>query len=146
MMISNPVLFQRDAIEGFFFWFISEFVNYLAVLPLMLTIGRFKLPAHPRELFHDLLRDPSKLLPALTCLLGAAIAPLVEGPAALVFPVPGLIWCALVYNIGTVSVWTFIVAAWTLISTSLRWVCITWRVTCLRRCWKIPHPSSRSWH
>ena len=121
-MIANPALFQRDAIEGFFFWFISEFVNYLAVLPLMLTVGRFKKPPHPRELFRALLRNPTTPLPALTCLLGAAIAPLVEGPAALVFPVPGLIWCALVYNIGTVAVLTFIVAAWTLISTSLRWV------------------------
>jgi hypothetical protein len=38
-MIANPALFQRDAIEGFFFWFINEFVNYLAVLPLM-SVGR----------------------------------------------------------------------------------------------------------
>ena len=121
-MIANPVLFQRDTVEGFFFWFISEFVNYLAVLPLMLTFNGFKTPASLKEIFNGLLRDPMRPLPALTCLLGAAIAPLVEGPAALVFPVPGLIWCALVYNIGTVAVLTFVVAAWTLISTSLHWV------------------------
>lgn len=118
-MIANPLLFGRDAGEGFLFWTVTEFTNYLAVLPLMLTAPAIlRLLASKRTLQFDLL----KAAPALACLLGALLAPLAPGPASLVLPVPGLIWCALVYDIAGIAVLTGLVAGWMLAAPSMGWI------------------------
>ncbi len=118
-MIINPTLFRRSVSEGFLFWSVSEFTNYLAVLPVVLTapvpVRRWLSPFSLRI-------DVRKLLPALACVLGLALAPIAAGPSAVVFPVPGLIWCALVYDVATVAAMAAAIAGWMLIAPSMHWI------------------------
>ncbi len=124
-MIINAVLFARSAQEGFLFWAVSEFTNYLAVLPVMLT-APFTLKALQARLGARV--EVMKLLPALTCVAGALLAPLASGPSSLLLPVPGLIWCALVYDVALVAALAGAVAGWMLAAPAMQWVSLGFSV------------------
>jgi signal transduction histidine kinase len=118
-MVVNPILFNRGLEEGFTFWAVSEFTNYLAVLPLVLTV-----PFSVKQL-RALLGtqiEVMKVLPALTCVAGALLAPLASGPSSLLLPVPGLIWCALVYDVAVVAALTGLVGGWMMTAPAMHWV------------------------
>lgn len=115
----SPILFHGPILRGWTFWTITEFVNYVAVLPALLTVGlagpasqaeRRRLP--PRE---RLLRA----LPALALALSMLMAVLVGGPGAVAFAVPALLWCALTYSLATTAVLTLVFTWWTLMAISL---------------------------
>ena len=77
------------------FWFTSELVNGILILPLMLTrFERRADNAKPTErsdlLFH--------LLPAATLCVSVALAAIWNGPGSIGVPVPALLWCALQYS------------------------------------------------
>ena len=112
---ANKILFERGMIGGFFWWFVTEFVNYVAIVPVILTIPHgFRLRGERRRL-----RIPSpsltRLAPVLAFLLSAAASVAVGGPGALAFPVPALLWCAVTYGLFGTSVLTFLFSVWTLL-------------------------------
>lgn len=108
--IANPVIFGGSSWHGFLFWFATEAVNYVAFLPVLLTLPR------PRwqRLRHGLaerrrarsLLDVDqlrKLLPGGSLIVGLLLAMVIGGPGALVFTLPGLFWCGLRYSIPVVA-------------------------------------------
>ncbi len=97
-------------------WSTAELANYMALLPVILTA-----PAWPG--LSVVLRHPRRLLPPgfagiavpgilLLLLLVAGMA--IDGPAALTFPVPALLWCALRTGIFETTVLTLVSIAWTM--------------------------------
>lgn len=109
-MIANPVIFGGSRWHGFLFWSATEAVNYVAFLPVLLTLPRPRwqrlrhVLAERRRTWPvptaQLLR---KLLPGGALVVGLLLAMLIGGPGALVFTLPGLFWCGLRYSIPVVA-------------------------------------------
>ncbi|WP_108659374.1 GGDEF domain-containing protein [Acuticoccus kandeliae] len=114
-----PVYFDRPLWSGLAFWFTTELVNGIVVLPVILS-------ARP--------------IPPLSCLLAGGgrarllrIAPLalllaalvlgywVGGMGLLAFPSPALLLCALAYPTFATVLATMLVSIWQLIAVSLGW-------------------------
>lgn len=115
-VVANPLLFNGGAIDGFQFWMVTEFANYIAVLPIVMVapgLARgLQAPgvaadAQPMTLSH--------FLPLLTCVVSFIVAPSVGGVSALAVPVPGLVWCALSYSVSITALMSFVFAIWALV-------------------------------
>jgi signal transduction histidine kinase len=68
------------------------------------------------------LSDWRKTMPVLVTIAGLALEPLVGGPGALVFAVPGLLWCAIAYDVAVTALLVFLFAMWTLITITMNFV------------------------
>lgn len=115
--IANPVLFGGSVINGWTFWFATEFVNYVAILPVLLSVPsysamkqRFSEAPFPRK---------SDYFPAAALVLSFAFAMIIGGPGAIAFPVPALLWCGLTYNVFPTAVLTLLYGVWTLVVISV---------------------------
>ena len=80
-----------DLVSGSYFdgwsaWFAAELVNYLALMPVVLTW-----PAEGIRIG----RPGSQAAPIAALAAAVALSLIVPHPVAIVFPVPALIWCAL---------------------------------------------------
>lgn len=114
-VIVNPILFNRGGAEGFAFWMVTEFTNYIAILPLVLVFPGLT----------DLLRRSSSSaetgsifargIPLFVCIALFVAATSVGGVSSLAIPVPGLMWCALAYGVSTTSFLSFAFAVWVLV-------------------------------
>ncbi len=110
------VHFNGSALQAMKTWPASELVNYLIVLPAMLTLP------HPRHL--DLRRSWAissvrEIFPALSLALSSAAAVLFDGPGSIIFPMPAMLLCALTYSTSTTAVLTMLLGAGCLISIGL---------------------------
>lgn len=83
-----------DYFDGWRTWFSSELMNYLVLLPGILALP-WPVPRPRPRGWHALLRHPV-VPPAVALLASAGFGILILNPIAIVFPVPALIWCALV--------------------------------------------------
>ena len=109
----NRFMFNNQALLGWAFWFTSEFVNYIAILPVMLAAPAI---SHAQG-WRNLLKIPGRFLslaPIPTLILSCIVALLVGGMGAIAFPVPALLWCALTYSVFSTATLTLIYCAWTL--------------------------------
>ncbi|ALV90947.1 MULTISPECIES: GGDEF domain-containing protein [Pantoea] len=77
-------------------WFSEQFSTSLMLLPVMLA--RSLRSVSPRALLH-----PGKLLPLAAVVLSLTMGALIGGAGSLTFPVPALIWCAIVLPIPVTS-------------------------------------------
>jgi diguanylate cyclase (GGDEF)-like protein len=112
----NPALFNGSALMGAIFWFVTEFVNYIAVLPVILTLPDLRASAGTIRMDRRLLLSR---VPPLVALIAACIASLwIGGPGALAFPVPALLWCALTFGLHGTTVVTLLFSVWTLAAIS----------------------------
>ncbi|MBN9361836.1 sensor domain-containing diguanylate cyclase [Devosia sp.] len=88
--------------EGWSAWFAAELVNYLALLPVILTLPPpskwWPLPRLRREALLPM------ALPVLVTVLVIALSMLVPHPVSIVFPVPALIWCALTLPLSATAI------------------------------------------
>lgn len=114
---SYPILFNGSAMDGWAFWFISELVTYVTLLPVILTFPSLSGPSMLR------LRWPAaltfeRIAPVVALILSAAVALVVGGPGAVAFPVPALLWCALTFDRFAVAVLTLAFSVWTLLAIS----------------------------
>ncbi|MBS7536762.1 diguanylate cyclase [Ancylobacter sonchi] len=115
-----PVFFGRDWVSGLAFWFTTELVNGIIVLPVILTA-----PAGPFISALDLRRggkDKAAFLtgaPIVALALSLVVGHLVGGMGALAFPSPALLWCALVYPLFPTVLLTMLVSISHLIAVSL---------------------------
>lgn len=117
---ATPLLFNRDLLTGFGFWFASELVNYVVVLPAVLTA--------PRPVMSALrtLRDSLRLRrvgfarygPILALMASVAAGEIIGGPGAIAFPMPALLWCALSYSLFSTALLTLLLSMWTMIAIS----------------------------
>lgn len=80
--------------DGWRTWFSSELMNYLVLLPGILAMP-WPLPRPRFTSWNALLRHPV-VLPTIALVASIGFGILVSNPIAIVFPVPALIWCALV--------------------------------------------------
>src|SRR5690606_13374017 len=109
------LMFDSDPLLGWAFWFTSEFVNYIAILPVLLAAPAIR----NTQAWKNLLKvqfNPVFLAPIPTLILSCIAAVLVGGMGAIAFPVPALLWCALTYTVFTTSTLTLLFCVWTLIT------------------------------
>lgn len=109
--------FGRDFLSGLEFWFVTEFVNTLIILPVMLTLP---LSASDWQTWHWSLANYShrKAAPLLILLCTIAAGIWIGGPGAIAFVVPALLFCALTYSIFPVALLTMLTCGWLLIAIS----------------------------
>ncbi|HEY4191005.1 MAG TPA: diguanylate cyclase [Mesorhizobium sp.] len=122
--IANPLLFQGSVLEGWGFWFVSELVNYIAILPVILTLPALAWSKDKADVsrYASLNVTPAMLAPAAFLVLSAIAGLVVGGPGAIGFPVPALLWCALVYSQFMTAVLTLLFSGWTLLAISMGYI------------------------
>ena len=113
------VLFGRDLLSAIEFWLVSELVNNIIILPVILT-----LPDQPITALRDFVGRRSaewataKSAPLIALLASAACSVAMGGPGSIAFSVPALLWCALSYSVFTTSLLTMCLCGWLLIAIS----------------------------
>lgn len=119
-MVINPLLFHGSRADGMLIWFTAELVDYLVILPVILTMPTLRRPLRGQRRREFVLRlDLLKMAPALTLFLGGALGMVISGPGAVSYLVPGLLWCALTYSLFVTAVLTLLCSVWTLMAVSV---------------------------
>ncbi|WP_156373427.1 GGDEF domain-containing protein [Pseudorhodoferax sp. Leaf267] len=115
----GPLVFNSPAIESGMAWFVSEVVNYIAILPAVLTIPvrRLARPV-PRQWRAGHGRHLRRALPLASLAVSLGLALVVGGPGAIAFPVPALLWCGMAYGLFGTSVLTLLTTTWMLLAIS----------------------------
>ncbi|WP_102796963.1 GGDEF domain-containing protein [Bowmanella denitrificans] len=113
-MLANPYLFGGSMLRGFTFWWITEVVNYVAILPIFLTapVQRAESTGHKWQF------RKQDILPTLAVLLSCLAMLLIGGPGAVAFPVLALLWCALVYPVFPTAILTLLCSLLALLTLS----------------------------
>jgi diguanylate cyclase (GGDEF)-like protein len=116
-IVIHPALFGGTPAYGFMFWFSTELVNYIAILPVLLTMPDLVRRLAARRRRGDRLGwHPDQLAPlaafAGSLWLGAQLG----GPGAISFPVPAMLWCALTYSLFATAGITLLFSMWTLLA------------------------------
>lgn len=112
-------LFGLSYRDAFLFWSISELVNYVAIIPVMLALP---LPSvgsgSPSRRLHEWRQafKGGKVGPFIAVILCAIAALFVGGPGAISFPVPALLWVAVTCSVLVNAIMALLFTAWTLIS------------------------------
>lgn len=116
-MIGYPIFWGGTHFQGFAYWFSTELVNYLALLPLMLTIPEVKLKERRlNQYFYRL--DKQKFMALASLIAGLLLGLAVGGPGALSFLIPGLLWCAITYSVFATTVIILVSSTWVLVLVS----------------------------
>ncbi|WP_378947531.1 diguanylate cyclase [Mesorhizobium sp. ANAO-SY3R2] len=114
---ASHLLFGKDFFDGLAFWSVSELVNHLIVLPMVLTFPGVKALLRQGKVQAGVgLAGMLHLAPALALLASVGVGIVVGGPGVLAFPIPALLWCALTYSLFTTTVLTMALSTWLLIS------------------------------
>ncbi len=111
---AGPVLFQIDVRSTALMWLCSEFVNYLLILPVVLSAPRrWSLPRW--RLAWRLRTTPLRRMAPLAGLgLGIAASMAIGHSGALAIPIPALLWCALTYSVFSTALLSMAVCYWQL--------------------------------
>ncbi len=117
-LLAEPWLFGAPALSAAGLWFTTELVNYLLVLPALLTLPEGISREQVRARLSATVRDLRQLAPAASLLASILIGLVVGGPGAVAFPVPALLWCALSYSMFTNALMVLCFGAWTLLAAS----------------------------
>lgn len=116
--IFNPLLFDREAFSGFIFWFVTEVVNYITLMPAILSAPSLATIIHNRDqIFAFSRRDD--LPPVLALMISCIATVVIGGPGAIAFPIPALLWCGVAYKLFTTAILTLIFGVWTMIIIAL---------------------------
>ena len=120
-IVAAPLVVDRIPMSSWSVWMATELVNYIAVLPVVLTVPStaWWLLIDRRRGTRPLRFVPPQVIPALVLVASCIGGLLVGGPGAVAFPVPALLWCALTYSLFSTAVFTLVFAAWTLTAISL---------------------------
>lgn len=120
-MFVGAYFFGLSHMAGFFFWMTTELVNYIAILPVMLTMpvfGRRGAATDPVRTLPWRASDASIFVPFVAVILSIVAGALVGGPGAIAFPVPALLWSAITYSRFINALLAFLFTATTLIVIS----------------------------
>jgi diguanylate cyclase (GGDEF)-like protein len=107
----GPHFFATTPVQGFSIWFVTELVNYVAILPVVLTLPQRLTPVFDRTSLASL---TAKAAPAIVLCLSCAATLVFGGPGSEAFPVPALLWCAVAYGVFPTALLTLLFSAWTL--------------------------------
>ncbi|PKR53098.1 sensor domain-containing diguanylate cyclase [Thalassospira marina] len=112
--VVSTLAFGNEPVTAFLFWFSAEFANYVVILPFTLTITCCREPLRQiaqfcRE-FSFGLEKLKPYAPVAALVFSLALVQVVGGPGAIVFPVPALLWCALVYPLQVTAFIVFLVS------------------------------------
>lgn len=108
-MPSTSFLLDLDPWPSVAYWLSAELLCYMALLPTILLTASNQALAPPASLGH------LRWAPLLALLASAIVAVLIGGPGALVFTVPALLWCALVYPQRLNALCTLVICIGTLL-------------------------------
>jgi diguanylate cyclase (GGDEF)-like protein len=113
----HPALFGGTPAYGFMFWFSTELVNYIAILPVLLTmpdlVRRMTGPRRRGDWRHWRLDHLAPLAAFAGSLwLGTQLG----GPGVISFPIPAMLWCALTYSLFATAGITLLFSMWTLLA------------------------------
>lgn len=101
------VQFHGSMSQALMTWPASELVNYLIMLPAMLTVGWKDIA---RRISHsNSINSIGKLGPAVFLIISCAAATIFDGPGSIIFPLPGLLLCALVYSLPVTALSSMLV-------------------------------------
>lgn len=118
-LFAYPLLFDGTAVKGYIFWSVTEFVNFIAFLPVVLSAPVFgqlwKQLKRPRRIT---LRS-SQWMPAVLVFLLCTVTLFLEGPAKLILPIIALLWCAFSYTVFSTALLTLFFCFWTLVTLAL---------------------------
>lgn len=98
------VKFQGSPLQAMMTWPASELVNYLVVLPAILTA--FRQGSRPKLSCRAWRIDMKALGPAFYLVASCIAAVVLDGPGSIVFPLPALLLCALTYRTPTTAALT----------------------------------------
>lgn len=93
-----------DSWSEFYIWWTGEVLNCISILPLMLTFPTGKKFTNIWKNRRQCETKFIDLLPLFSVIVSVACTHIFFGPGALLFPLAGLIWVALSYNLFYVSV------------------------------------------
>lgn len=116
---ASRIMLGRDMLSGFAFWFITELVNSLIVLPAILTAPRrTELMALPRQWLAIARSRSAATLPLMALAVSIVGSVIIGGPGAIAFAVPALLWCSLSYGLFPTSLLVLAFCTWELIAIS----------------------------
>jgi len=94
-MYAGPQIFDDTSLEGYLYWSVTEFVNYIAFLPVL-----FAMPATRLDWVRSWHRELSlsRAMPGLVTVALTLLVIQLSNLNALVLPLLGLLWCAFVYS------------------------------------------------
>lgn len=112
--LANPILFNGSIFNGFLLWWVTEVVNYIAILPILLTVPLFNITSarQPSRYWHVRRND---VLPAFAVLTSCLLALYVGGEGAIAFPILPLLWCAMVYPVFLTTLLTLLCSLFALL-------------------------------
>lgn len=115
------LIFDRGFLTGLEFWFVTELVNSLVILPVILTFpdpwgreGRKALSLKGLTF--------RQWAPAIALAVSLLAGIVVGGPGAIAFPVPALLWCALSYPMFVTAIVTSVFSACLLIAIPMGYI------------------------
>ncbi|OKH88411.1 hypothetical protein LF95_17545 [Thalassospira sp. TSL5-1] len=112
--VVSGLYFGTEPVMGFLFWSSAEFANFVVILPFALTVSlRFAVLNDIVAMWRDAASGWEKVkpyMPVLAVLASLLLVQFVGGPGAIVFPVPALLWCALVYRLQVTAFIVFLVS------------------------------------
>jgi two-component sensor histidine kinase/integral membrane sensor domain MASE1 len=112
LTLIGPVFGEPITFSAFPYWFSVELLNQLAFLPMVLSFpqsiqGKWQ---WPHFTFHDQAR-------LALLIVSAAVGISFGGVAALAFPVPALLWCAISYRVFPTALLTCAFCIWAILAT-----------------------------
>lgn len=116
--IANPILFHGNVISGWTFWFATELVNYITILPVVLAATWPVFPVRQTGQTSTRPHRLAALLPICALILSCVAAIVVGGPGAIAFPVPALLWCGFVYAVFPTTIIVLAFGLWAAVAIS----------------------------
>ncbi len=118
--VVNPFLYGHTPTDGWAYRFATELVNYMTMLPLVLTMPVPTWLGIERRRHAEAIRLlPEQSAPALALALSCIASVWIGGPGAVAFPVPALLWGAVTYGQFGTAVLTFLFSIWTMVAIAL---------------------------
>lgn len=116
---AGPILIGKDWSTSCVFWFVTELVNGMLLLPVMLTAPPLRgiEPAVAR-MIESVRRNQMVAVPVLVLLLSMIGSLLLGGPGSMMLSVPALLWCALSYDLFATALLTLLYCFWMLVAVS----------------------------
>ncbi len=115
--VIHPALFGGTLAYGFLFWFSTELVNYIAILPVLLTMPDLARRLAGRTRRGDASGWRVGHLAPLAAFAGSLwLETQLGGPGVISFPIPAMLWCALTYSLFATAGITLLFSMWTLLA------------------------------
>lgn len=128
--IAGTILNRSTLVDGWIVWFVSEWVNYIALLPVILSFDGRTWPHKERRRAFFTWASLKFTGPLIAFAFGCFFAMVTAGPGAAVFPIPALLWAATTNSRFYTAVLTLTYLIWLLVCYATGYMIIgTWGIT-----------------